>query len=77
MYVFEPYVFARSDTAATIYFIMQFSCGFYSRAATNQEQCLLNSVFFSYVNVKIQFQTQVCDCVCVRMFVYFATLLKE
>jgi len=37
-------VLARSDAAATIYFISQFFYGFYSRAATNQEQRLLNSL---------------------------------
>ena len=38
-------VFARSDAAATIYFITQFC------AASNREQCLLNSV----ISVKSQF----------------------
>ena len=37
-------VFAQSDAVATIYFITQFLCGFYLRAATNREQCSLNSV---------------------------------
>ena len=36
-------IFAQSDTAATIYFIIVL-CGFYSREATNREQRLLNSV---------------------------------
>ena len=35
-------VFARSDAAATIYLNL---CGFYSRAVTNRERRLLNSVF--------------------------------
>ena len=53
-----PTVFAQSDAAATILFHHAILCGFYSRAATNQERCLLNSVLSvkSFVNVRACFE---------------------